>query len=55
MNSKANTAKSLRDKAKDDENSSLDVLEKLGFDPIPSRNGSVDNDLIDQIRDSEGL
>ena len=35
--------------------SANDVLTRLGFEPIPSRGGNVNNEMIDQIRDDEGL
>jgi len=35
--------------------SAQDVLTRLGFEPIPSRGGRVNNEMIDQIRDDDGL
>jgi hypothetical protein len=33
----------------------ISVLASLGFEPLPSRGSIVTNDLIDRIRDDEGL
>ena len=34
---------------------SQDVLSRFGFEPLPFRGKLVTNELIDQIRDDEGL